>query len=229
MTRWRRVTTAFTATAALALAGVLAVSALGVLVYKNNFSSKAEFSQITRSGGGKSCDRRYRGKQNVMLASVKKGSLTCSYRVPVQGDGDLPNHAFGVDAKILKDTPRATRGSAFVELSLRTGGGGVGYTLRIFPEKKKFELTRGPKGGGFPARGESKAIKRTGARNRISLVAKGARVTAKVNGKQLASLVDSDPGQVSGRKLRFAVGNKKNTKKDVIAVVKSVSVGVPTN
>lgn len=217
--------------AALAVAGVtagLAGVAYGITVYANDFSTKAEFAQIVRSGGGKACDRRYRAKQNAMLVSIKKGSASCAFRAPVQGDSELPNHALGVDAKILDDTPKSVREGAFVELTLRAGGGGVGYTLRVFPEKKKFELVRGPKGGGnFPVRGKSNAIKRTGARNKLSLVVKGAGVTASANGKELAAVQDDDPGQVTGRKVRFAIGSAKNTKKDVVAVVKTVNVGVP--
>ena len=52
------------------------------------------------------------------------------------------------------------RGGAFIELTVRAGGGGVGYTLRVFPHKHRFELLRGPGGAGFPVRGKSNAIKR---------------------------------------------------------------------
>jgi hypothetical protein len=222
-----RTKTAVAALAALALAASAGV-AWGVTVYSNDFSNKAKYEEIMRSGGGKACDRRYRDKQKAMLTSVKKGPLTCSYRAPVEGDSELPDHELAVEAKVLKSTPKAARGGAFAELTLRAGGGGVGYSLRVFPEKGRFELIRQPAGGGdFPARGESKAIKGINKRNRISLVADGARVVARVNGKELASVTDGDPGQVTGRKVRFGIGSAKKTQKDVAAVIRQVTVGVP--
>jgi hypothetical protein len=218
------------ALAALALALGLAASAVAVTVYSNDFSNRSEFEQIRPSGGGKRCDRRYREKQNTMLVSVKKGEATCGYRVPVQGDSNLPDHQLTVDTKILKNTPKSVRGGAFIELTLRAGGGGVGYSFRVFPQKGRFQLRRGPSGGGgdFPAEGKSKAIKGVNKRNKVTLIAKGARITAEVNRKQVASVQDSDPGEVTGRKVRFGIGNAKHSGKDVLAVAKAVAVGVPT-
>lgn len=219
---------ALAAVLALALSAGLAALAFGVSVYSNDFSSEAEYDQIVRSGGGKSCDRVYRAKQNAMLVSVKKGPLTCGFRVPVEGDSELPNHAVGVETKLLSATPKRVRDGAFVEVTLRAGGGGVGYTLRIYPARKKFELKRGPGGGEFPVRGKDKAIKGVNERNNVSLVARGAQVSAAVNGKELASVQDSNPGQVTGRKVRIAAGGKKSSSDDVLVIVRRVGVGVPT-
>ena len=94
--------------------------------------------------------------------------------------------------------------------------------------RSKFELVRGPGGGEFPARGKDKAINGVNERNNISLVARGAQVSATVNGQELASLQDPNPGQVTGRKVRLAVGGKKSSSNDVAAIVRRVSVAVPT-
>ncbi len=214
---------------ALVVSGALAALAFGVSVYKNDFSSKAEYDQIVRSGGGKACERVYRSKQNAMLVSIKKGPFTCGFRVPVEGDSELPNHAVGIETKLLSSTPKSVRDGAFVEATLRAGGGGVGYTLRVFPARKKFELRRGPGDGGeFPVRGRDKAIKGVNERNNVSLVARGAQVSASVNGKEVASVQDSNPGQVTGRKVRLAVGGQKSSSKDVAVVIRRLSVGVPS-
>ena len=214
---------------AVALSGALAALAFGISVYSNDFSSEAEYEQIVRSGGGKSCDKVYRKKQNAMLVSVKKGPLTCAFRVPVEGDSELPNHAVGIETKLLSSTAKGVRDGAFVEVTLRAGGGGVGYTLRVFPTRGKFELTRGPGDGGeFPVRGRAKAIKGVNERNDVSLSARGAQLVASVNGKELASVQDSNPGQVTGRKVRIAVGGKKSSQNDVLAIIRRVGVGVPT-
>ena len=220
---------AFCAVLALAGGGAFAAFAFGVSVYSNDFSSETEYEQIVRSGGGKSCDRVYRDKQNAMLVTVKKGPLVCPFRVPVQGDSEIPNHAIGVETKLLSSTAKGVRDGAFVEATLRAGGGGVGYTLRVFPARKKFELRRGPNGGEFPVRGKEKAINGVNERNNISLIAKGSQISASINGKEVASVQDSNPGQVTGRKVRIAVGGQKSSSNDVLVVVRRLSVGVPTD
>ncbi len=199
-----------------------------VVVYNNDFSSQGEFRDIVRTGGGKRCDKKYREKSKVMLASVKSSPTTCSFRPPVQGDDELANQGVAVEGKILKSTPKAVRSSAFMEVTVRAGGGGTGYSFRIFPQRKRFELDRGPAGGGFPASGKSDAIKKVNERNRIQIVATGAQLRALVNGKQVASVADSNPGQVKGRKVRFALGCRaKKKNKKVKGTFKLVSVSVP--
>src|SRR3954454_5557908 len=121
-----------------------------VVVYNNDFSTQGAFRDIVRSGGGKRCDKKYREKSKVMLASVKRTPTTCSFRPPVQGDDELPNQGVAVEGKILKATPKAVRSSSFIEVTVRAGGAGSGYSFRIFPQRKRFELDRGPGGGGFP-------------------------------------------------------------------------------
>jgi hypothetical protein len=224
-----RLTVALTAALALALSAMLAAVAFGISVYSNDFSSEAEYDQIVRSGGGKSCDRVYRDKQNAMLVTVKKGPLTCGFRVPVIGDSELPNHAVAMETKLLSSTAKGVRDGAFVEVTARAGGGGVGYTLRVFPARQKFELRRGPGDGGeFPVKGKDKAINGVNERNNLTLVTRGAQISASVNGKELASVQDANPGQVTGRKVRIAAGGQKSSSNDVAVVVRRVGVGVPT-
>ena len=157
------------AVAATVFAALCATALADFTVYDNDFSSRAEFKQIIKSGSAKKCDRRFREKSKSMLASVKRGKTTCTFRPPVEGDDELPNQTVRVDGKILKKTPKSVRGGAFLELTLRSGGGGVGYTLRVFPQKQRFELLRGPAGNGFPQQGDSDAIKKINKRNSLSL------------------------------------------------------------
>jgi hypothetical protein len=198
-----------------------------VTVYDNDFSTQGRYDEIARSGGGKRCDRKYREKSKILLASVKKSPANCAFRPPIQGDDELPNHSVLIDAKILKKTPSSARKGAFFEVTVRAGGKGSGYTLRIFPERQRFELTRGPGGQGFPVSGKNKAIKKTNSRNRIVLTATGAEIVATVNKKELASVSDSNPGAVEGRKVRFAIGNQSNTDKKTVGTFKEVAVSVP--
>jgi hypothetical protein len=228
MTRSR---TKWSIAAAVAAVGAAALAAVAVAttVYSNDFASESQFDQIVRSGGGKHCEHNYRAKSKTMHIAVRGGPATCAFRPPVQGDSELPDHIARVQGKILKKTPSSARGGAFIELDVRAGGGGVAYSLLVFPEKKRFELLRGPAGGGdFPVRGKSKAINPTNKPNVLELSALGAKLVATVNGKEVASATDSDPGQVTGRKVRFGIGTTKGSNKDVIAVVKRISVAVPT-
>ena len=125
------------------LLGVGAATAIAeVTIYDNDMSSQGDFREILRSGGGKRCDKKYREKSKVMLASVKKSPTTCSFRPPVQGDDELPNQGVSIDGKILKSTPKSVRGGAFIEATVRAGGSNTGYSFRIFPQRKRYELTQ---------------------------------------------------------------------------------------
>lgn len=217
---------------ALAVAAVsLAVGASAawgaVTVYDNDFSSRAEYREIIKSGGGKRCERKFRRKSESMLASVKSSPTTCSFRPPVQGDGELPNHDVTLRGKILKKTPKGLRSGAFLELAVRAGGGGIGYILRVFPQRGRFELIRGPSGNDFPVDGKSNAINGVNERNQLQMVASGSQVSAVVNGEQVAEVEDGNPGQVSGSKIRFAVGSEQQKRGSVVATFKRAAVAIP--
>ena len=61
----------------------------------------------------------------------------------------------------------------------------------------------------------------------LKILAQGAEITALVNGKEVAKATDSNPGQVEGRKIRFAIGSQKDSSKDVVGTIRKVAVGVP--
>ncbi|MDX6582512.1 MAG: hypothetical protein QOI10_1696 [Solirubrobacterales bacterium] len=217
-----------------ALAIVLAVIGAGaatafaeVVVYSNDMSTEAKFKEITRSGGGKRCDKKYRAKSAVMLASVKKSPTTCSFRPPVQGDDELANQGVAIDGKILKETPKSMRKGAFIETTVRAGGSNTGYSLRIFPQRQHWELRRGPEGGEFPKHGHSDAIKKINEKNRIEIIATGAQITAEINGQEIVKVSDSNPGQVDGRKVRFSLGSQADKDKGVVGTFKRIAVSVP--
>jgi Domain of Unknown Function (DUF1080) len=216
--------------AALAVAGTaVAATAFGaVTVYDNDFSSRAEVNEVKKAGG-KACGRKFvhKGKRKSMRATVKTGPRTCSFRPPVQGDGELPNFELKLDAKVAKSTKDSARRGAFLGVSVRVGGGGVGYHLQVFPHNDRFKLTRGPNSNAFPVNGTEGAIAPIGKKNTLRLSVQGARVRATVNGTEVADVTDNDPGAVSGSKLRFAVGNERSSGKDVVGTVKNVKVTVP--
>jgi hypothetical protein len=220
---------ALPAAAATAVAALLAGTALGsVAIYDNDFSSRSEVKEVKKSGG-KACARKFiqKGKRKAMRATVKQGPATCSFRPPVQSDGELGDFELRVDGKIAKSSAKSVRKGAFLGASVRVGGNGVGYELRVFPHTGKFKLTRGPNGGQFPVDGTSNAIAAVGKRNSLRLTVEGARVRALINGTEVADVTDNDPGAVNGRKLRFAVGGERSSGKSVVGVLSKVKISVP--
>jgi hypothetical protein len=213
--------------AALALALAAAVALAGVTVYKNNFSSKAEAKEL-RHSSGKHCAKRWRQKAKTVRAQRNRGSGACGYRPPVEGDTAGPDHDFRAKEKLLKATPKGIRRSAYVAVAVRSSRSS-GYELRIFPKRHKFKLHRVPSGGGggFPAKGRSRAIKGVNKPNVVRLKAFGNRVTARVNGTRLAKVTDSNAGQVDGRKLEVSVGSKRRSNKDVVATFDNLKLLVP--
>lgn len=204
------------------------VALAAVTVYENDFSSRGEYREAANSGGGKRCDRNYREKSKSMVASLTRGPGTCSFRPPVSGDREQPDHEAILDSKILKRTDKAVRDGAFIELSVRSGAGGVGYALRVLPKRKRFFLLRTPGGAEFPAEGKSSAINGINERNQLRLIATGARIRGFVNGEEVASVSDPGPGEVTGRKLRFAIGGQKGKRGKVVGTFKRVALAVPS-
>jgi hypothetical protein len=224
---WRTRPVAGLLVAALALGLGVATAVAGITVYKNNFSRRSEARQL-KHADGKHCDKRWRKKAQSLLVDVKKGPGACGYRPPVEGDSDGPDHDFQAEGKLLRATPRGLRASAYLAIAVRSGASSR-YELRVFPKKHKYELRRAPSGGGggFPKRGKSRAIKGANKANVLRLRAVGNNVTAKVNGKRLAQVTDSNAGQVGGRRLEVFVGNKRSTRKDVVASIDNLRLQVP--
>ena len=213
--------------AALALGLAAAVAHAGVTVYKNNFSSETEAKEL-RHSSGKHCAKRWRQRAKSVRVQRNRGSGACGYRPPVEGDTAGPDHDFRAKEKLLKATPKRLRGSAYVAVAVRSSKTS-GYELRIFPKRHRFQLRRTPSGGGggFPDKGRSQAIKGLNHSNVVRLKAAGNKVTARVNGTQLAKVTDSNAGQVEGRKLEVAVGNTKRSKKEVVATFDNLKLLVP--
>ena len=108
-----------------------------VTVYDNDFSSRAEFTRDHQVGRRQALRPQLRARRaSRCVASVKRSPTTCSFRPPVQGDDELPNHDVDGRGQDPEEDAEGLRGGAFVELTVRAGGGGVGYTLRVFPQKQ---------------------------------------------------------------------------------------------
>ena len=189
--------------------------------------SKAAYKEVVRVGhGSKACDRSWNEKREIMRIELGKAPGACTYTPPVQGDAPQPDHRFDVAGRILKNTADNIRDDAYLSIAIRVGGG-KRYELRVFPKGKEFQLRRQPSGAGFPNNGSNPAIGKIGKLNQLRLRAEGSQVTASVNGTQVASVNDGDPGQLSGAKVEFGVGNVGNSKKDTLATFDKLKLAVP--
>lgn len=213
------------------LGAVLVMGALGavafatVIVYQNPFADRGDVRELKKQGG-KACMREFSRTHNRLVVIAKRAPKNCPLRLPVAGDQPRPDHAIKVEAKISKDTPKSVRRRAYVAVSLRVGGKS-GYELRIFPKRGRFELRRTPNGSGFPDEGRHRAIRGIGKTNTLRLQAFGRRIVAGVNGTQLASMMDSSPGRIDGRRIQIALGNRGDSRKNTKGGFDGLQVAVP--
>lgn len=214
------------AATALALGVTAGLAVAAVVIYKNEFSSRADFQEIKKEEGGKRCER-FGRKQKAYGVLAKRGRVDCVYRTPVQGDAEQPDHEVEAKAKVLKKTAKGVRENAYVAVSARADKDS-NYQLRVFPARKEWEISRMPDGEGFPIEGMERKINGIGEKNKLRLKVFGNKVTAIVNGVKVADQVaDQRPGDVSGRETRFALGHGKRSKKDVVALFDNVEVRIP--
>ena len=166
----------------------------------------------------------------MMLASVKGSPTTCSFRPPVQGDDELPNQCVAVEGKILKKTPKSVRGRAFIEVDrARRRRRHRLHAADLPPEASASSST-----AARPAAASRRAARATRSRRStsatgIQIVGHGRRRSRRWStASRWRASTDSNPGQVKGRKVRFAIGSRaKKKNKKVKGTFKRVSVSVP--
>jgi hypothetical protein len=211
----------------LVAAVAAAVAAAGVTVYSNDFSSSGEAKEL-RHGEGKHCKKDWRKKAKSLGVTAERGRTVCGYRPPIEGDSAAPNHRIRVEAKLLKDTPKRVRDRVYVGAAVRSGKE-KGYELQVFPTQHKFRLARRASSDNVNilAKGKSKAIKGVNKPNVLNLSVKGSRLTAGVNGKRVAKVVDRNSGAIDGRRLEIMLGYTKKRKKPASAAFDNLTVQVP--
>ena len=165
-----------------------------------------------------------------MRAAVKRSPTTCSFRPPVQGDSELPNHDVKVDGQDPQEDAEvdARRRLPRAHASAPAAAGSA-TRCGCSRSKKRFELRRGPAGGGFPVQGQeqrdqedqraqpaSPHRRRRGDRGRSSTARRSPRSTTATPARSGPQdpLRDRQPeGQEQG---------------SVVATFKRVAVAVPT-
>jgi hypothetical protein len=208
----------------LALAALAGLAFASVRVYDNNFSARSDGKALDLSGKG--CEAEVRGDKKQLGVSTAEGRSRCRLRLPVQGDAARPDHIIQAEGKLLPSTDEKVRKRVYLALTVREGGGGY-YELRIYPERREYRLVRKPDDDAFPLEGRDDRIGKTGDKNRLTLRALGADVSAKVNKLNVGSVTDSAPNDIGGTKLSLVVGQEGRSNDGAKVWFSKLSVKVP--
>jgi hypothetical protein len=215
---------ALAAVSAAALIALGGIALAAVRVYHNKFEGKGDAKELDLSGKG--CEAEVRGGKNQLGVTTSEGGSRCRLRLPVQADQSQPDHIVDVQAKLLPKTPEQIREKVYVALTVREGGGGY-YELRVYPEKRKFSLTRKPGDSAFPVTGKDRDIGKTGDKNKLTLRAIGDAVGAKINKTTIDEIVDPQPGALPGTKLSLVLGQEGGSSEGASVWFRDLRVSVP--
>lgn len=212
----------------LALAGSATAALVGI--YRNGMETTGQRGEAVKLSGER-CGRG--GSEHAFKITVGKRTEECSYRTPVRGR-DLEISA---TMRLLDGTPDKLRHSAFLALSLRSGGG-AHYQLVVFPLQRKAQLRKTFTDGSVKFLRIAKkvpTIKGVNRANPLRLRAfnitegpdKGhCKIHAYVGSELVAEFTDRAAGDLQGRASGFAVGATKNAK-GAVASADDVVIRVP--
>ncbi len=212
-------------TCALVLTALCGLAFGAVRVYHNQFESKSDGKALQVSGKG--CKAEVRGNKGQLGVSTPESKTRCRFRLPVLADAAQPDHIVDVEAKLLPKTPEQIRKKVYLAMTLREGGGGY-YELRIYPEKKKYELSRKPGDAAFPVTAKDRKIGGTGDKNKLTLRALGDVVSGKINKTAIDEIVDPQPGALPGGKISLVLGQEGGSSEGASAWFKDLRVSVPS-
>jgi hypothetical protein len=196
-----------------------------IQVYKNDFSSRAEFKDAKAAGKG--CKKDWLKDKDRIEVEANGGPSRCKLKLPVQGDARQPDHELVATAKVGKSTPKKVRGDVYIALSVREGNDSR-YELRVFPHRQRYELRRQPDDNAFPERGRDRGIGRVGERNDLRIRAFGDRIQATVNKQKIGPVEDPAAGDQRGMRMSMTLGVEGRTGKQVDAWFDDVVVRIPT-
>jgi hypothetical protein len=191
-------------------------AALGatIPIYSNDMSSSGARGQLVKLGSGE-CNRG--GGAQALKLTVGKRTRECQLRTPVIGS----NLDITATARLSTATPAEIQARTFVAVGVRDGNDGQ-YQLAVFPKKGSFQLRRDVPPNGdrtLLGKGKTSVVKDVGKPNKLRLQAFSGpggetRVTAFVNGRKLASVVDDahTATALSGNLSTLAVGSAKAAK-----------------
>jgi hypothetical protein len=186
---------------------------------------------------GSKCEKKWR-QQKAMQLSVGAGTNSCAFRSSVVADSsDVRADAeIAGTASIGGTTPKKLLKKAYVGVAVRSSENSS-YELRVRPAAQTWQLFRDPKGAG-----EGPALFRSGKGKFIRAGLKGndlalrafdfgtttTSLSARINGKVVASATDTGGGQPDGRRSVVSTGVKgAGSGSGVTGVFDNVAIKVP--
>jgi len=214
----------FTFALIAALSALYGLAFGAVRVYENEFETASDGNELELSGKG--CEAEVRGNKGQLGVSTSEGGSRCRMRLPVIADTSQPDHIVDATAKLLPKTPEQIRKKVYVAITVREGGGGY-YELRVYPEKRKYSLTRKPEDPAFPITDKDNKIGKAGDKNKLTLRALGDAVSAKINKIAVDEVIDPQPGGLPGTKISIVLGQEGGSSDGASVWFKDLRVLVP--
>jgi hypothetical protein len=214
----------FTFALIAALSALYGLAFGAVRVYENEFETASDGNELELAGKG--CEAEVRGNKGQLGVSTSGGGSRCRLRLPVIADTSQPDHIVDATAKLLPRTPEQIRKKVYVAITVREGGGGY-YELRVYPEKRKYSLTRKPEDPAFPITDKDKKIGKAGDKNQLTLRALGDAVSAKINKIAVDEVIDPRPGGLPGTKISIVLGQEGGSSDGASVWFKDLRVLVP--
>ena len=202
--------------AAALLTAALGSAIAAITVYENSFSSRAEFKEIIKSGGGKRATS-YREKGKAMRAA--RQAQPDHLLLPAPGPGRHRAAQPRCDDR-RQDAQEDAEGRCAAAPSSRSrcAPEAAGSATRCASSRQASASSccAGRPAATSRSRGKNNAIKRVNKRNRLRLVAAARRSRPASTARRSRGSTTPNPGQVSGRKVRFAVGSRKEKQGSVV-------------
>jgi len=200
-----------------ALAGAAVAAQAGpVTVALYRFSSAGDVSSFHKVQGAK-CKSKWRKRKTIGIIVGKKTNA-CIYRSSVVADiqDPGPDQEVAAIANLAAATPKKLRKKIYLAVSVRQSNT-TGYTLRVIPAARKWQLIRDGRGSSAPAviRAGSGRFIRQGAAVRNGLLLRAfdygssaPTLLAKVNGRRVVLMRDAAAGTPNGRRTTITLGAK---------------------
>ncbi|MDX6652741.1 MAG: hypothetical protein QOG09_1030 [Solirubrobacterales bacterium] len=229
--------------AAVALLALAATAVAATFtVYTNKFDTRAqvlEMKHVQQPHAGGHCSRTFSAK--TMRVAIGKSTVECSYTPPVSAEsgGNGGNFAVNVSSVVSKNVAQGLRKKLFTSVAVRLTDQNSKLRLDVYSSQRRFvlrhysnnELAAEVPGTRVLASGQSNAIQRPGAKNRIRIKilqtsATTAEITIKANGHLLKPPIAlSEPPNIpKGRQTSITLGRNSGSGNGAVATFDNLSI-----
>lgn len=208
-------------TAAVCALIFASVALAKVTIYENEVNGKSGFASL-KEFAGKNCKKSWRKKQSLGF-TVDGGRTECSWKLPIEGDSNQPDHTLQALGKVANGTDKKAKEQSFVGLRIRANRK-QGYEMRIYPKPRRWEFLRN---GKVVEAGTERAIGAIGKKNLMRLASEGNTVVPRINNVELTTFKDPEADGVGGRKALLVSGVGQKTRKDATGFFDQIKLILP--